>query len=637
MLKPNILVCGPAISSNQFLISRVVKPGSYQDDGIYRIENKTPEEMVFKATEFPFANIIETKNIFGPEPDIELPPGTTMKEFVEDVEREIRNRRLLSNADGRIDAVWYVTNGDRDSFTEQEREFIHSAMELPNATLVGSIGCSVITREDLVATVDALTDIIAPDRIVLVDSGYYGQEIDAKWRLIESTKQKFVESGVLDSEEEKQEYEAVWTEYYEPFLQSNRARSEKSIEKCIEHAAGRASYIVEEEDSEYVAGLIQEGCALLKDIFRRLKGKSDLKKDVTHTAELLDNIIVMIYELAGCCGTVAVKDDVNAILRGNQVSDLPDDAAAITYAVGMAAKAYFESGRTIPRQEIKDIFANAKEEGLDQFFIPMCEDDPATMFMFDDDDDDDDLDRDFSGNNGSNGSNGDDGDDGDDDFEEEVDEILDELQNRLDEKKRLLKNLKSNSVEDEIMETDYGNGHVVTASGSRPDSCDNASGKRFRLPDDHTPPGVVLETDMVGGGWGYTIQDATIIKGGIPNEKLFIEDRVMEELSHMEETGGEEYAFTGYQKYAHELVRDGNDAYDHLFVQIEIVPEADWDELEEDWEAHDGYENDKKGRLKHEKWEDSKTIRFTEHFWFNINDFFSFGEDGDFDDPEIDE
>ena len=192
MLKPNILVCGPARSTSQFVISRVVKPGSYQDDGIYRIENKTPEEMVFKTTEFPFAHIIETKNIFGPEPDITLPPGTTMKEFVKDVEREIRDRQLLTNADGRIDAVWYVTNGNSDTSTEQEREFIRSAMELPNATLVGDISCSVVSREDLVATVDALTDIIEPDRIVLVDSGYYGQEIDARWRLIESTKRKFV-------------------------------------------------------------------------------------------------------------------------------------------------------------------------------------------------------------------------------------------------------------------------------------------------------------------------------------------------------------------------------------------------------------------------------------------------------------
>ena len=125
--------------------------------------------------------------------------------------------------------------------------------------------------------------------------------------------------------------------------------------------------------------------------------------------------------------------------------------------------------------------------------------------------------------------------------------------------------------------------------------------------------------------------------GSYQDDGIYRKDRVLEELAHWEESTGEKYAFTSYQNFSQELVQDETKTYDYLSVQIEIVPQADWDELEKDWEAHDGYRNDRNDRRKHEKWQDSKTIRFTEHFWFNINDFFSFGKDEDPDAPENDE
>ena len=233
--------------------------------------------------------------------------------------------------------------------------------------------------------------------------------------------------------------------------------------------------------------------------------------------------------------------------------------------------------------------------------------------------------------------------------DEEIDDLLNEMEDLQKELEDLLVefnglneesdggNGSDDGIDEEDEEIDYGSGEIVASSGNPLDSPDNASGKRFRLPDDHTAPGIVLNTDVVSGGWGYTIWNATVIKGGISNENVFIEDRVLEELARWEESTGEKFAFTGYQRYAQELVRDGSQFYDLLFVQIEIVPQADWDQLEEDWKAHDEYKNDKKGRRKHEKWQNSKTIRFTELFWFNINDFFSFDEDEDSGLPEIEE
>ena len=48
-----------------------------------------------------------------------------------------------------------------------------------------------------------------------------------------------------------------------------------------------------------------------------------------------------------------------------------------------------------------------------------------------------------------------------------------------------------------------------------------------------------------------------------------------------------------------------------------FTPE-DWDFLKNDWESHDGYKDDDKGKLHHEALREERIIRFTEVFWFNV-------------------
>ncbi len=183
--------------------------------------------------------------------------------------------------------------------------------------------------------------------------------------------------------------------------------------------------------------------------------------------------------------------------------------------------------------------------------------------------------------------------------------------------------------EDEAV--DYGDGEFVAAAfGDGPDGPDDVSGKKFRLPDGHPVPGDILKTDAVSGGWGYTMRDAAVIQGGIPGEHAFIEFRIGEELRYLEKSSGIKLVYVDHNKFAQELIREGNDSYDFLSVQIEVIPEADWDQLKADWESHGGYKKDRKGRRNHENWRESRTIRFTEHFWFNVNALFDIdGEDGE--------
>jgi hypothetical protein len=667
---PDILVCGPSSSDCDDLIEWVLQPDDESGDFDEMEEDDSPDTLIRKTAFCPFAKFIETKTIFGSDPELKVPRGKTMREFVRDVERErhggeIEDESELSWAD-RIDAVWYVTDGDRDSIDRREREFIRSIMELPNAMLVVNLSCSVVSREDLIEAVDALTDIVDPSRIVLVASGYYGLSIDARWRLIEFTKEKYKENEVFASDEERRNFDSAWTDYFGELLEKWRGKSARNAERCILHAAGRARFIAEREDGDFSDWLNERIVRAFRWMvpITGLWIPDDRIEDASCATELLKNIAIMIYELGGCCGHVAVKSDAAAILSCCDIRCLPNDAAAVAYAVGMTAKAFFEREGSLSTDELKDVFAKAKEEGLQLSFEPMSEDDPDTSFLFDDDDDDEfEDDDDIDG--GDDDGDDDDGLDDDDDIDGGDDDGDDDGKHdfRHADKKTsddfLLFNKpcvsflsgvsRSESENDSILseddgdvghdgkedDIDYGDGTIVSSSGGPPDSPDNASGRRFRLPADHPAPGDVLGTDLISGGWGYAMRDATVVRGSvIPNEKVFIQDRVEQELRRMEEISGEKYVFSGYQKYAHELVQDGNDFYDLLFVQIEIIPEADWNQLKADWESHAGYENDKKGRRRHEKWQDGKTIRFTERFWFNVNDMFSFDGNEESDAPE---
>ncbi len=673
--QPDILLCGPDRSACQSLLEWILPRGAEPivmdgpNDGSGDADDDASKKLIYRISDYSFANIIEAKTIFGFKPELTLSPGKTMKEFVRDIERErpvfgVEDDSELTWGD-RIDAVWYVTDGNRDMIDDREREFIRSMMELPNAMLVVNLSFTVLSRDYLPPVIDALTDLVDPDRIVLVDSGYYGQEIDARWHLLEATKQKHKESRVFLSDEERQKLEDAWAECFGELLPKWRARSEQNVERCIRHAAGRARFIVEQGADTGLFDLLEDGVARLKDLLGLIRGSGndaeverELKKDVFHTAELLGNITVMIYELGGCCGCLAVPADVTMILSACQASDLPEDAAAITYAVGMAAKAYFESGKEISREELKAVFAKAKEEGLRLSFEPMHEDDPATSDLFDDLEDEfaeefggDDENEDDGGDDDDNGGGDDDDNDGGDDGNDDDDDggmdgggdklcffsdisllksvwpgSLSNHENKLDD---LLSKLTGNGGEVEDEPVDSGDGCVMSASGGGPEFRNNASGKLFRLPDDYPAPRDVLKTNALGGGWGYAMRDAAVIQGGISTENAFIEVRIREELRRLEKAAGAKLVFADYQNYAHELVCEGDDFYDLLYVQVEVIPEEDWEQLKADWESHDGYKKDKAGRRKHEEWRESRTIRFTEHFWFNVNAMFNFDDEDD--------
>ena len=63
---------------------------------------------------------------------------------------------------------------------------------------------------------------------------------------------------------------------------------------------------------------------------------------------------------------------------------------------------------------------------------------------------------------------------------------------------------------------------------------------------------------------------------------------------------------------------DGN-FYDCETVEISMFTPEDWDYLKRDWESHNGYTDDLAGKAEHDRMREERIIRFTEVFWFNVN------------------
>ena len=139
---------------------------------------------------------------------------------------------------------------------------------------------------------------------------------------------------------------------------------------------------------------------------------------------------------------------------------------------------------------------------------------------------------------------------------------------------------------------------------------------------------------MIKGGWGYEIENATVVLefdpeinpdhrfSGVSIENVFIQKRIWEELTFARPEG-ERYCGIRESKVRQSLQVDlAGRHYDYILVDVTAFREQDWEELKADWEAHDGYKDDPEGKARHLSLRAEKEIRFQEEFWFNIENFY---------------
>ena len=391
-LKANILICGVSRVTSIDLLRAATPEGTIPenaDEESFPSDAETGEtdeddadenanRLIHRVFKTPVANFIAANEltVFDEE---EISENLNMSDYVKKVEAELGSHGLPGSA--KIDVVWYCA-GETAFMDETEKDFIRSAAF--TNTLIVTSPTIVLNREEFRKEIDALTGLAGQKRIVLAPSASSGLNFisssSGTWHLVEKTKQLYLD-GAAASDKEKEAFKAAWAKFYKDRIDEWRNDLETALSDCIEQATGRANFILSSPKDVTLDNLVEEGIDLLCELIDILRGNDEEedkpgKTALAHTAELKDNIELMIYEIAACYGRAADKRDVELVLRHSRASKLPKDAAAITYAVAQVAKAVYEPETEYTSKDLLAIYRKAKKDAMEMEFPPFDDENP---------------------------------------------------------------------------------------------------------------------------------------------------------------------------------------------------------------------------------------------------------------------
>ena len=135
------------------------------------------------------------------------------------------------------------------------------------------------------------------------------------------------------------------------------------------------------------------------------------------------------------------------------------------------------------------------------------------------------------------------------------------------------------------------------------------------------------------GGWGYTKEEAVVIDkndstvtpgmpfDGVGIQYIFVEKRIYEELIIFR-SKNDKYAGIRWNLVKQSVISDDGKDYDHLIFNVTAFKDSDWDELKNEWESNNGFYNNPEKQKIHEQKRDSKMIKYTTDYWFDITSFY---------------
>lgn len=227
--------------------------------------------------------------------------------------------------------IWYCVDG-ATGLSLDDMPFIKDA---DTKTLIVITKSESISRDQDKMLRDLLGEYILPERIVAVSA----KEKIGLDRLLEKT-----HDICLETADDSEKFEAWWNQFCKPVREEFRKNSSAEADSYINWAAGRAAAI-----------------ALIP-------------LPLADAVPLMANEIHLIHRLASVYGMSADKSTVTTIMGcvgGSLIGKLATGilpvakipvAAGVTYGIGKAAKAYFESGKTIDATTLSNCFYNAVRE-----------------------------------------------------------------------------------------------------------------------------------------------------------------------------------------------------------------------------------------------------------------------------------
>lgn len=323
-MTPTIMICGKTGVGKTSLVQAVTHAGTVPDEAI---SHSAPATENFVVYETDVARFVDCEG---------MEPGQTVDDYSSFIKDEMIKRLDSDDASKVVHCVWYCIDGAGARLLDSDARLIR---ELSDRVLLVVTKSDCLRKGQVEAMMNVILDLIPSERVVMVSSmekNGLAQLLDKSMALCADA--EVYANGQLASFRDR------WDAYYARMRRTWQARTTEQAEALINWAAGRAAAI-----------------ALVP-------------LPLADVAPLMANELYMIYKLGAVYG-YAVNKTVLTMLAGVTggsiagklaASFLPflkvPIAAGITYAVGKAANAYFESGMTLNATELKQRFLAAERE-----------------------------------------------------------------------------------------------------------------------------------------------------------------------------------------------------------------------------------------------------------------------------------
>ena len=336
-MKPNILVCGKTGVGKTSLIQAVTHRGVVPDSAI---GNGRATTQGFHVYETDAANFIDSEG---------MNPGTqSVDDYVDFILDEMMDRLETEESGNLVHNIWYCIDGSGARVQETDAALIRTFRD--NMILVVTKS-ELMRKEQIEGMMDELLEMLPREQIVLVSA----ENKTGLAQLVAKARAMSMEA-MAAAEYEVEAFQDRWQEYYDSMLDEWRERVEDEADSYINWAAGRAAAI------------------------------AIVPIPLVDIAPLIANETYMIYRLAELYG-IPVDDTVITVLLGCAggsivgkiaASLLPilkiPIAAGVTYAVGKAAQAYFESDMKLNKTELRETFMKAERDARKRDWKPVEDD-----------------------------------------------------------------------------------------------------------------------------------------------------------------------------------------------------------------------------------------------------------------------
>ena len=337
-MKPNILVCGKTGVGKTSLIQAVTHRGVVPDSAIGDGQATT---LGFEVYETDAANFIDSEG---------MNPGTqSVDDYADFILDEMMNRLETEESGNLIHNVWYCIDGSGARVQDTDAKLIKTFRK--NMLLVVTKS-ELMRKEQIEDMMAELLELLPREQIVLVSA----ENKTGLAQLVAKARAMSMDA-MSAAEDEIEAFQDRWQEYYDSMLDDWRESVADEADSYINWAAGRAAAIA-------IVPLP------LVDVIPLIANETYM---IYRLAEVYgipvdDTIITMILGCAG--GSIAGKLAASLL----PILKIPI-AAGITYGVGKAAKAYFESDMKLNETELRETFLEAEREAKKREWKPVEDED----------------------------------------------------------------------------------------------------------------------------------------------------------------------------------------------------------------------------------------------------------------------